>query len=265
MGRRVTYGAVASYLEGKLGIPKVFSTHIGGVAGALMWKIWEVAPDAPPINMLVVNGNDWEPGDGGDGFLRDWFGLTESQLASEREAFVQQAINEVRSYSDWANVYWKLFGNTYEPDPTLDPLEDFEADGQPDNPRYGFGGPESAEHQNLKTHVRDNPKSVGVKKDVTSANIEVRLLSGDLMDVEFLAGSTRWGIEVKSIRSGNADLERGIYQCVKYLAVMVAESGFNAVEADCHSMLVTERRLPPSLHALARRLGVRPVQLSVNV
>lgn len=264
IGQRVTYGTVASHLENKLGIPQVFPVHIGGVAGALMRRIWEVAPDAPPINMLVVNGDNWEPGEGSDGFLKDWFGLSAVQLSRQREAYVQQAINQVRSYRGWTNVYRKLFRRSLVPDPSLDTRDEFEADGQPDNPRYGSGGPESAEHKKLKAFVRDNPKSVGIKKAVSSARNEVRLLSGDLMDVELLVESTRWGVEVKSIRSGDADLERGVYQCVKYRAVMVAESGFDADEADCKTLLVTERELPSGLRALARRFGVKHVCVSVN-
>lgn len=56
-GRRIPYGRVTSHLEQKLGIPKVFPTHIGGVAGSLMSRIWEVDEEAPLINVLVVNGS----------------------------------------------------------------------------------------------------------------------------------------------------------------------------------------------------------------
>lgn len=150
------------------------------------------------------------------------------------------------------------------PDPALRAKEEFEADGQPDNPRYGRGGPESQEHHALKTFVCNNPNEIGLRGAVVSARVEARLLSGDEMDVEFLIGAKRWGIEVKSIRSGDADLERGIYQCVKYRAVMVAESGFSSEDADCHVLLVAERKLPTALACLAKRLGVRQVCLPMN-
>lgn len=263
-GRRVPYGKVADHLERKLGIPRVFPTHIGGVAGALMSRIWEVDEDAPPINLLVVNGDDWEPGSGGDGFLKVWFGLSASELRRHREEHVQAAINEVRAFKRWPEVYRKLFGKDYAPDPALQASDKFEADGQPDNPAYGRGGPESEEHRKLKVFVCNNPGKVGVRGAVASARVEARLLSGDEMDVEFLVGSSRWGVEVKSVRSGDADLERGIYQCVKYRAVMIAESGFASEEANCRVLLVTERQLPSSLAGLARRLGVKQLTVQVN-
>jgi len=264
-GRRVPYGRVASLLERELGIPKVFSTHIGGVAGALMERIWAVDDSVPPINLLVVNAGNWEPGRGSDEFLREWFEIGDAELQRHRKDYVQEAINEVRSFKRWRQVYRQLFGRDYVPDPSIAPDEEFDRDGQPDNPRYGRGGEESEEHKALKAHVRDNPACVGIRKPVESARNEARLLSGDEMDVEFLVGPSRIGIEVKSIRSGDADLERGIYQCVKYLAVMIAESGFTEDQADCRSILVTERPLPVALQSLARRLGVKHTVVSVNV
>lgn len=263
-GRRVTYGSVAAHLERELRIRKVFSTHIGGVAGTLMDRIWSVDDKAPPINLLVVNAANWEPGRGGDGYLRNWFDLTAAQLRNRREEHVQAAINEVRSFNRWPQVYQSLFGHVYVPEHSLNLVDEFDADGQPDNPRYGRGGPESEEHKRLKQHVCDNPACIGVRGEVERARVEARLLSGDEMDVEILAGSSRWGVEVKSIRSGDADLERGIYQCVKYLAVMIAESGFSLEDADCRSILVTERPLPASLRSLAKRLGVKHLCVAVN-
>lgn len=263
-GQRVPYRKVADHLERELGIPRVFPTHVGGVAGALMSRIWEVDENAPPINLLVVNGDDWEPGSGGDGFLKTWFGLSAAELRRGREEHVQAAINEVRAFERWPEVYRSLFGQDYVPDPALQIGDKFEPDGQPDNPSYSNGGPESEEHRNLKTFVRKNPVKVGVKGAVSSARVEVRLLSGDKMDVEFLVGASRWGLEVKSIRSSDADLERGIYQCVKYRAVMIAESGFAPDAANCRVLLVTERPLPSSLAGLARRLGVRQLTVQVN-
>lgn len=262
-GRRVTYGSVAAHLQQRLGIPKVFSTHIGGVAGALMDEIRVVEPDAPLINMLVVNGGDWEPGVGGDSYLRDRFGISKRELAKRREVYVQEAINEVRAYTGWPDVYRKLFKGELVPDATLN-TDDYDEDGQPDNPVHGRGGPESEEHKRLKAFVRDNPQLVGIKGIIARARLEARLLSGDEMDVELLVGSMRWGVEVKSSRSGDADLERGIYQCIKYRAVMIAESGFDADEAECDALLVTERPLPTALRSLAKRLAVRHVCVDVK-
>jgi hypothetical protein len=262
-GRRVPYGRVASLLEERLGIAKVFPTHIGVVAGALMDKIHTADPKASLLNLLVVNAEDWEPGSGSNGYIKEWFGVTSRELKKKREAYVQEAINHVRSYRRWPEIYRALFNADFEPS-DFGRAIDVERDGQPDNPRYARGGPESDEHRRLKEYVRDHPAIIGIKGPVSTARTEARLLSGDMMDVEFLYRSTRLGVEVKSIRSGDADLERGIYQCVKYRAVMIAESGFDEDEADCHSLLVTEEKLPTSLKRLAKRLGVKNIVVPVN-
>lgn len=260
-GQRVTYGTIADHLAEKLNIPKVFSTHIGSVAGSLMNRIHADFPHAPLINMLVVNVYNWEPGDGGDEFLAEWFGLSENQLLRSRERYVQQAINEVKAFKEWPEIYTSIFG---KPLVSGRRSEDYEPDGQGDNPRFGKFGPESEDHKRLKKHIRDNPRKIGIKARVSRAKNEAPLLSGDRMDVEFLVGARRIGVEVKSWRSGNADLERGIYQCVKYRAVMIAECGFGADEADCEAVLVTERELPSALASLARQLKVKWHCIKVN-
>lgn len=260
-GKRVTYGVIADHLASKLAIPKVFSTHIGTVAGALMHRIHVDYPDAPLINMLVVNVGNWEPGDGGDGFLAEWYGLTIAQLLRNREKYVQQAINEVKAYDKWPEVYETIFKRPFIP---MAGTEDYEPDGQGDNPRFTNFGPESEDHKRLKAHIRDNPSAIGIRGKVSRARNEAPLLSGDRMDVEFLIGARRVGVEVKSWRSGNADLERGIYQCVKYRAVMIAECGFGDDDADCEAILVTERELPFALKSLARQLKVRWHCIKVN-
>lgn len=67
---------------------------------------------------------------------------------------------------------------------------------------------------------------------------------------------------MKSIRSGDEDLKRGIYQCVKYREVKIAE--MRPFDADVEAILVTERELPPDLLERARILGVLCKCVAVN-
>jgi hypothetical protein len=69
---------------------------------------------------------------------------------------------------------------------------------------------------------------------------------------------------VKSVRSQEADLKRGIFQCVKYRAVMVAEAGVDFEYAQCEVYLVTENTLSAQLKNLARRLDVAVRVVRVN-
>ena len=53
----MTYGEIAAALEICLNIRKIFSIHVGHVAGHLMNDILEIYPDAPLLNALVVDGS----------------------------------------------------------------------------------------------------------------------------------------------------------------------------------------------------------------
>jgi hypothetical protein len=63
----VTYGEAAEILERELQTSKIFSLHIGGVAGRMMDEIISVADDAPPINALVTRASGI-PGKGFAGY-----------------------------------------------------------------------------------------------------------------------------------------------------------------------------------------------------
>ena len=51
----VTYGETAEMLERELETSRIFSLHIGGVAGEMMNSVMSVAKNAPPINALVTS------------------------------------------------------------------------------------------------------------------------------------------------------------------------------------------------------------------
>ena len=69
-------------------------------------------------------------------------------------------------------------------------------------------------------------------------------------------------IEVKSRDSNWNDLRRGIYQCIKYRAVLHAqERGSSSV----HCLLVTERELPLDLIRLAKELEVKHLHANPSI
>lgn len=112
--------------------------------------------------------------------------------------------------------------------------------------------------------MRDNPGLIRPGFRPTRAETELRLLSGDEVDVA-LADDKRFVlVEVKSIRSGWDDMQRGIYQCVKYRAVMQAQMDVAGDVAEIEAVLVTEAKLPADLAALAKRLGVSRKVVTVN-
>ena len=92
--------------------------------------------------------------------------------------------------------------------------------------------------------------------------------SGDRVDVLVCQEQTTFAIEVKSKISNAADLERGVYQCVKYHPVLEAQQRAERQSRPVEVWLVVERRhlnkpqLSQRLKDLARQLDVRTKELN---
>ncbi len=155
-------------------------------------------------------------------------------------------------------------GQGVSPDPWRDELarlaEDIVAgQGEHDGKarRLGFGGaPEGEEHRRLKEYVRSHPEQFGAPTHCTST-LEKRLRSNDEIDVWFEAPSEQLAVEVKSVRSNELDLSRGIFQCVKYKAVLEAEALCEGSNPVIQTLLVSEKELPSQYAAQAALLGIR--------
>ena len=121
------------------------------------------------------------------------------------------------------------------------------------------GGGESLAHKALKEHVKNNPALVGA--DATAeVYTEYVLPSLDTVDVLFKS-SARWtAVEVKSTVSDGVqgDYERGLYQIVKYTALLEAmrRDPNYSVSATLRVILVLENSLPTALVPLKTTLGI---------
>lgn len=116
----------------------------------------------------------------------------------------------------------------------------------------GFGGGgESPFHEALRLWVTANPSTVAPNYASAKAKTEVPLLSGDRVDSVFYGKDRIAVVEVKSWISNEDDVERGIYQCIKYRAVMEAMMIERPVPID--AVLVTERPLCGSHRKLIER------------
>jgi hypothetical protein len=123
----------------------------------------------------------------------------------------------------------------------------------------GWGGGESDEHKALKAYVMDHPELFGADANCERFT-EYPLRSGDSIDVFFKSPDVWIGVEVKSIVSEGNDLDyqRGLYQVVKYEAVLRAQA-----KADLPStaptikvFLALQAQLPNHHRDTALRLGI---------
>jgi len=257
----VTYGDIRRELEYQLNIQRIFPTQIGEVAGSMMDQILAVDPDAPLINVLITRGSGI-PGKGAGGYLatryqsprlKNWDNISKQ----EKLEIVERERRKVFLYKKWDSINHKLYGRD-----TVGKLREKPAE-ETDYNSGGYGGPaESVEHKKLKAWVAADPSRIGLSKRYGSGVPEYRLMSGDEVDVMFVSQNTFRAVEVKSIRSNDDDLKRGIYQCVKYREVKTAEIA--PYSSDVEAILVVERELPSELKERAKILGIKCKCVSVN-
>jgi hypothetical protein len=90
------------------------------------------------------------------------------------------------------------------------------------------GGGEGMAHLHLKKYVASNPHALGLHTSTFGIK-EYLYVSGDECDVVFdLPDGNSAVVEVKDGRGAKGELVKGIYQAVKYRALMVAEKGQGA-------------------------------------
>ena len=130
------------------------------------------------------------------------------------------------------------------------------------------GGGEGPHHQRLRKKLTECPSRVKPGLRAEDTHTEYELPSGDRVDVLVCQEQATLSIEVKSKISNEADLERGVYQCVKYRAVLEAQQRAERQSRPVEAWLVVERRrpnkpqLPQRLKELARQLDVRTKELN---
>ena len=125
----------------------------------------------------------------------------------------------------------------------------------------GGGGGEGREHKELKEYIFQNPESIGLK-NVALKEVEHELPSGDRLDIYFeLSDGTHIAVEVKPSISPDSDISRGIFQCVKYYAVMDALKIVECAEYNVRTLLVTARKFTSQLKILADELDVEYIDI----
>lgn len=138
----------------------------------------------------------------------------ESMTLDEQQKIITLIENDAINYPDWDWVLDQL-GLLPAKAFTEEDLENISKNFR------GFGG-EGPDHKALKEYLQSHPETIGVS-DVESADVEHCLPSGDRLDLHFnLKNGDRVAVEVKPATAPDDDVTRGIFQCVKYRAVLDA-------------------------------------------
>lgn len=206
-------GRLNKYGEGHAhGMGKV----LAGVGRLLDGLQDEWGEPVPYIHSLVVQKTGSErglPSYGVEGF---WPGFSNLSIAEKLNRVRAEHQNVVAFGSCWNQALKALDLPSIVPEVAA-----------PGGNPYGKGG-ESDAHKALKNYVRDHPEIVGANKGWLTFP-EYSLPSLDQIDVMFRSPSECIAVEVKSRTSDRfpEDYERGIYQTVKYAALLesMAHSG----------------------------------------
>lgn len=210
-------------------------------------KAWKCK--VPPIQCLVVNKGTGLPGEGIGWFVSKKENFSKLTLRQKR-AVVDTELQRIFSYPKWEAVLNAL---------KLKPVE-FDFSPLISKASNGFGGGESEAHKALKEFVAKNPQVIGLSLGTPSGITEYNLPSGDSLDVSFCGKNIWVAAEVKSSISNETDIVRGLYQCIKYRAVMEAVLIAKFLPQNARVLLVLESALPAGLIPLRNMLGVEVVE-----
>lgn len=207
----------------------------------------------PYLTTIVVAGHGPERGLPGVGVKERWPGY-ESLTASEKKAKVMREYDRILQYgSRWNDVLLQLGIPPIAPS----------GNESPESKKGGWGGGESPQHKALKRFVVENPQIVGADQTWVALD-EYALRSGDSIDVFFKREEAWIAVEVKSAVSDGCidDYERGLYQVVKYRAVLEAQAKMDHPSAPptLRVLLLLESHLPHHLTDTAKRLDVEVLE-----
>ena len=263
--KKITYGQLDEEIQ-RRGIGHhvnvvVYGHPAGSIGNALLETEEETGEKIPPLNALVVNAKSGIPGKGCDYFLKHYLDATHKKplTAEQRKAMADDTMEEVWRFQGWDDLLER-----YEMKPLrgkIPSLVEITKSRRPPSKGGWSNEPESEEHRVLKEWVSKNPGIIESKIPFRNGKIEWLYASADRVDVMFEHDEGCVAVEVKSARSNDKDLERGIYQCVKYQALLRAELKAQSLIPNGLAILVSERRLPQPLLELADLLGVRVVKV----
>jgi len=227
--------------------PRNLNYVLGAIGNALQLIGEEWGEKIPPIQCLVLNRQTDLPGDGISWFIENKEAFLNSPKQIKRQ-IVGEMLSEIFLYQKWGDVLAFL---------EIEPLEiDFSGLIEKLRGKGGMGQGESESHRNFKEWVFNNPSSLNLDNKVISVKMEYLFPSQDAIDIAFRNKDFFIGVEVKSKISNESDILRGVFQCVKYDALIRAEQTFKKIPLSSRVILVLEGSFPKSLIPIKNQLGV---------
>jgi hypothetical protein len=197
----------------------------------------------PLISCIVVSqanglpGNDWLP--------QGTTNLSDEEYTSEFEKFRDQ----VFAYEGWDSLLKELDMTPLEP--TVESLDERGRTYSEFIERTGGG--ENEDHRRLKGYIAEHPEAIGLALE-SAAQMEYLFVAGDRADIVFGTGPDAWTVvEIKNGEIG--ELVKGLYQAIKYRALLQAEKG-HGVPVQVDAILVAYE-IPSDISLFAAKFGIR--------
>jgi len=198
----------------------------------------------PLINAIAVNAETGLPGE-------SWLPEGTSHLTPEEYNHqFEKFRDDVFAYQGWEALLKDLGLQPIELTP-----DDLDARGRAYTEvleRRGGSG-EGEGHLKLKEYVAVNPQAIGLAP-AQPAQVEYLFIAGDRADLVFYSGENEWAVvEIKNGESG--ELIKGVYQLVKYRALLQAEKGHGSpIRVDA---VLVAYDIPSNVTMFAAKMGIR--------
>ncbi len=207
----------------------------------------ETGENIPTLNALV-RGKNGLPSYGFE-YVNEHYGMMSLQ---DKRRYVDGVNSETIKYPSWDIVLQAL---------CLKPsIVNSKTDEGAIRKGHFIGSGEGTQHKALKEYILNHPEAIGLR-NISKRDNEFILLSGDRLDVYFeQKDGSRIAVEVKSIISSDDDILRGIYQCVKYKAVLEAENRTHGFFGKTQAVLIIEGILSVSNQQVKDLLGINVIE-----
>jgi hypothetical protein len=243
-GKKIPYSDLADELG--MHNPRNLNYVLGYIGRAIqkLAKTWKAK--IPPIQCVAVNKNTGIPGEGIGWFISDLADF-KARSPEEREQIVEIELVKVFAYPKWKEVL-SAFG--------LKPVGLSAAISVLKSQAKEKGGVgEQEDHRRLKDYIACSPEVLGLP-GYGQGQTEFPFPSADRIDVMFRHGDRWVGVEIKGPSSDDADLVRGLFQCVKYIALLEANIKSDLNKGYARVLMVSARQLPAAVKELKKILGI---------
>ena len=233
------------YMKGFSGIGKQLE-----YVDAVLKRFCELAGvELPTLNALVKSKFTRLPSPGFSFVYTSYNDMSEK----EKRVFVMGLNKKATDYQHWDWVLSSL-GLT----PSV--IDSKESEKVIRTGKFSDIGGEGEDHKKLKEYIYIYPKAIGIK-DIKAKEMEHILLSGDRLDVYFeLADGSKIAVEIKPSTSPDADVMRGLFQCVKYKCILDSEDKIHGEKHDNYSILVIGGELSPENKKVQDTLGINVIE-----